>query len=152
VRSVCPGCATRATRAAKASTAPTEASGRSRLSSPTAFGNGFSEHELHARGGGAAEAQRPATGDRHRQPATGDRRPATGDRKLSPVALSLGDGRLVSTSDRVQGAGTDYETLDQHAYAHYLEWLGGCRPSETFSLPVALTKLFSVTVGVSALG
>lgn len=47
---------------------------------------------------------------------------ATGDRTLSHVALSLGDGRLASTSDGVEGRGTHYETLEQHAYAHYLGW------------------------------
>lgn len=45
----------------------------------------------------------------------------TGDRTLSHVALSSGDGNLVSTSDAVAGY-THYETVSQHSYAMYLGW------------------------------
>ena len=40
----------------------------------------------------------------------------------SHVALSLGGGRLVSTSDGVNGSHTHYETMTQHSYSLYLGW------------------------------
>jgi cell wall-associated NlpC family hydrolase len=46
---------------------------------------------------------------------------SNGDRTLSHVALSLGGGNLISTSDGVAGY-THYETLGQHSWAIYLGW------------------------------
>lgn len=46
---------------------------------------------------------------------------ANGDRTLSHVALSLGAGNLVSTSDVVADY-THYETMSQHSGAIYLGW------------------------------
>ena len=46
---------------------------------------------------------------------------ANGNRTLSHVALSLGRGRLVSTSDGVAGY-THYERVSQHRYAVYQGW------------------------------
>lgn len=46
---------------------------------------------------------------------------AGGDRTLSHVALSLGGGNLISTSDGVAPY-THYETLSQHAFAIYQGW------------------------------
>jgi cell wall-associated NlpC family hydrolase len=40
----------------------------------------------------------------------------------SHVALSLGGGQLISTSDAVNEAGVHYETMAQHAYAPELGW------------------------------
>ena len=44
-----------------------------------------------------------------------------GDRTLSHVAISVGGGRTVSTSDAV-AANVHYETIAQHNYAIYLGW------------------------------
>lgn len=44
-----------------------------------------------------------------------------GDRHNSHVALSIGGGKLVSTSDSVAGY-THYETVAQHSYAIYQGW------------------------------
>jgi uncharacterized protein YraI len=44
-----------------------------------------------------------------------------GDRTLSHVAISVGGGRTVSTSDAVAG-NVHYETIAQHNYANYLGW------------------------------
>jgi len=48
-------------------------------------------------------------------------RPQNGDRTNSHVALSLGDGNLVSTSDGVANY-THYETMAAHSYAVYQGW------------------------------
>ncbi|HEY6887201.1 MAG TPA: hypothetical protein VI300_05450 [Solirubrobacter sp.] len=48
--------------------------------------------------------------------------PRNGDRTNSHVALSLGGGNLVSTSDSVDESGVHYETIAQHAYAVYQGW------------------------------
>jgi hypothetical protein len=48
--------------------------------------------------------------------------PANGDRTNSHVALSLGGGNIVSTSDSVDESGVHYETIAQHAYAVYQGW------------------------------
>lgn len=44
-----------------------------------------------------------------------------GDRTLSHVAISVGGGRTVSTSDGV-ASNVHYETIAQHSYANYLGW------------------------------
>jgi len=44
-----------------------------------------------------------------------------GNRTLSHVAISVGGGRTVSTSDGV-GSNVHYETIAQHSYANYLGW------------------------------
>jgi hypothetical protein len=44
-----------------------------------------------------------------------------GIRKLSHVALSVGGGRTISTSDAVAGD-VHFETIAQHKYANYLGW------------------------------
>lgn len=44
-----------------------------------------------------------------------------GNRTLSHVAISVGGGRTVSTSDAV-AANVHYETIAQHNYANYLGW------------------------------
>jgi hypothetical protein len=53
-------------------------------------------------------------------------KPKTGSasyrRIYSHVALSLGGGRLVSTSDGVNESYTHYETMTQHGYSVYLGW------------------------------
>ena len=44
-----------------------------------------------------------------------------GNRALSHVALSVGGGRTISTSDAVAG-NVHFETISQHSYANYLGW------------------------------
>jgi hypothetical protein len=47
---------------------------------------------------------------------------STGDRTLSHVALSIGNGQVISTNDSVDEGGIHTENISDHSYATYDGW------------------------------